>query len=435
MDRLKSLKKAVEKTPIAIVRLDDQESEALCEFSRLTFSIARPHDDLSAMGSPRLCAILTDDLAPTSTHLAVSGRSRAIVTTESRLHFKRIAKVTPPISTAAQQLAPKHKRVLTQRLADASPVTLLSPKLSSALIDLWANNPANDAALRSIEAGIDPNKTIQTNADIQQNAIYTALRTFGLTGDPPPAVLYLNPDKQTALATLPLMEDTVIQHDSRSIDGFRLTASTLTGRAIFHRGNQKLEVITANRLDLEEIFGVDLIYINHTHHNVVMVQYKMLNRLKSGDWIYRPDGQLEEELNRMRVFANAKLPCATGYRFNKSTFYLKFVKRDGAITKSGIILPLDHYDAHVNDPANKGPKGGLKISFNALEGAYMRESPFIDLISAGYIGSHVETTEALKPLIDAIISGNRAVVAAIQTAAPTQPSEEATDDDDDDFED
>jgi len=55
-----------------------------------------------------------------------------------------------------------------------------------------------------------------------------------------------------------------------------------------------LEVFTANRRELEHCFGVDLIYVNLTKQNVVMLQYKMLEPSSKSDdqtdWVYRPDG-------------------------------------------------------------------------------------------------------------------------------------------------
>jgi hypothetical protein len=66
------------------------------------------------------------------------------------------------------------------------------------------------------------------------------------------------------------MEDSVIEHDARHIQGYELVHSDLTGRALFERGEDQLEVFTANRRPLEHCFGVDLIYLNanqqkHSH--------------------------------------------------------------------------------------------------------------------------------------------------------------------------
>ena len=68
-----------------------------------------------------------------------------------------------------------------------------------------------------------------------------------------------------------------------------LTDSDITGRAVFEKGRERLEVFTANRRPLEKIFGVDLIHLNTTSQNIVMVQYKMLEPDKckdhDSDWV------------------------------------------------------------------------------------------------------------------------------------------------------
>lgn len=76
------------------------------------------------------------------------------------------------------------------------------------------------------------------------------------------------------------------------------------------------------------MLGVDLIYINETRGNIVMVQYKMLEENKrqhEADWLFRPDKQLRDEIARM------KIPDIEGtladYRLSRNPFFFKFVKR------------------------------------------------------------------------------------------------------------
>jgi hypothetical protein len=232
------------------------------------------------------------------------------------------------------------------------------------------------------------------------------------------------------------MEDGVIEHDARLVPGYELIGSDVTGRAVFARGRERLEVFTANRRQLEKAFGVDLIYLNATRQNLVMLQYKMLEPGGGGmnDWVFTPDKQFAEELERMRKFSVSHTSDGSEYRFNTSIFYLKFVKRDGALKQGGFIMPIDHYDKFVLTPAARGPKGGLRIGYNALGGRYMREQPFLDLIKAGYVGAHAETTDQLMALVKGVLDRGRAVVGAIQTAttdAQIGPETSVPEDDDD----
>jgi hypothetical protein len=72
---------------------------------------------------------------------------------------------------------------------------------------------------------------------------------------------------------------------------------------------------------------------------------------------------------------------------------MRFVKREGKIDGPAITMPIDHFKKVRSNPS-VGPGGGLRISYEALQGQYMREAGLVDLVKAGYIGCHCETTTA-----------------------------------------
>jgi hypothetical protein len=161
-----------------------------------------------------------------------------------------------------------------------------------------------------------------------------------------------------------------------------------------------------------------------------MVQYKMLEPEREGpdtDWIYRPDAKLDSEIRRMQKFARNHSPRPFEYRLNPAVFYLKFVKRDGAISNGAIVTPIDHFEQLRKDPACRGSKGGLRISYEGLAGRYLRQGAFLDLIRSGYIGAHAEKTAEMKTLVEVVLKNNRAIVAAIQSRATTSPAVRAKD--------
>ena len=82
----------------------------------------------------------------------------------------------------------------------------------------------------------------------------------------------------------------------------------------------------------------------------------------------------------------------------------------------GSITPLDHFEQLLTDPACRGERDGLRISFVSLRGRYMRQGAFVDLVRSGYIGAFAPTTDFLAALIQSVLDGDRAVVAAVQTA-------------------
>jgi hypothetical protein len=317
-------------------------------------------------------------------YLGLIGARSAITTLQSRVKIKRAVPIKPADPSALIELltTPSHRRAFTARLSRRSGLTVLSPKLSSELVNRLAQVEENAGPMRALAAAFSAPRHFRGNAALQDDAIRTAMKVFGLAPDDRAETLVLSPDRETGLVRIPIIEDGAIEHDARWVSGFDLIESDRTGRAVFSRGNERLEIYTANRRQLERALGVDLIYLNVTRRNLVMLQYKMLEPPTGGttDWTYRPDRQLEEELGRMRRFARENGAPQNEYRLNGSIFYLKFVKRDGAMRQGGVIMPMDHYDLFVRSSQARGPRQSLRIGYEAPRGSYMREQPFLDPI-------------------------------------------------------
>lgn len=197
-----------------------------------------------------------------------------------------------------------------------------------------------------------------------------------------------------------------------------MTGGDYTGRAVFEKGDQRLEIITANRTRLEQALGVDLIYHNTTNANIVMLQYKMLEEYehdKTKDWIYKLNGSLLKQIERMRSCQMEETPLPYEFRLNADVFYLKFVKRSGSPSDTGIIVPLEHFERFINRPESRGNRSGYRLSARSLGSRYLSQRTFLDLVQAGYIGSHSNTTRNLEALIRLGLENGRAIVAAIQS--------------------
>jgi hypothetical protein len=429
-----ALKAHVEGKPVVILRLGESEWEALQESRRGVgeFTTAFPHADFSLVKAPTLCLLLAEVEDEHHAYLGLIGSRSPITTLQSRVKVKRAVKITPAAPEALVQLldTPTHQRTFMERLAAGQGLTALSPKLSGELIDRLAAIEGNVGPMRTLASALSMPRQFRGNAALQEDAIRTAMKAFGLGSDDRADSLELVPDQESALARIPIIEDGAIEHDARSISGFDLVGSDKTGRAVFTRGRERLEIFTANRRQLERAFGVDLVYLNVTRRNLVMLQYKMLEPPtgKATDWTFVPDDQLDKELERMHRFARQNVAPQYEYRLNSATFYLKFVKRDGALRQGGIIMPIDHYDMFVQSPSARGPKGGLRVGYEALGGSYMREQPFLDLLRAGYIGAYADTTSKLMTLVKAVLDRGRAVVAAIQTSTEVSGETDELDD-------
>jgi hypothetical protein len=428
MTWLNSLQNWVKEYPCVLVDLTRDEWNRLSETRRGVgeFTIARSHHFFERVRVPTLCFVFADDesqgyrktaRAPVCMVGKISSRMR-ISSLETRAKISRAVHLSGIDRDNLASLLGNsiHATNLKDRLSRKEPIVPLSPELSRVLVEAVANDSANSAVLRAVSEGLTKTRTFSGSRALQTDAIQTALRVFGLTGEDGATELQLVEGESSALSSTPLYEDTVIQYDARVVTGFDYTGD-ITGRAVFESGRKRLEVFTANKLPLERAFGVDLIYLNLAQRNLVMVQYKMLEHDRNDDWIYRPDDKLADEIGRMEKFATVAAGKSSEYRLNDESFYLKFVKRNGLLKNGSILTPLAHFKQIVGAPGSAGSRGGVRISYEQLDGCYMRHSTFIDLFQAGYIGAYSATTTAFQTLIEQVVAGNRSVVAAIQYAS------------------
>lgn len=424
MPWLVKLKQLVEKKPIVILRFDDEEWQCLHESRRgvSEFTFARRHGILDCVKVPTPC-IIQGSGKDGEQHLyfGIIGSREPVTTLESRIKVRRVAQIKPNSESELCQLVTEksHASNLKDKLQDGATVVPLSPKLSSHLLERLISIESNHRGMQTVAESLSSPKHFRNNAALQEDAVRTALMAFGLAPDHQAKSLELAAGRETTLARVNIKEDSVIEHDARSFPGYELVGSDYTGRATFeNKTGEQLEILTANRRDLEEVFGVDLIYLSMTKQNIVMLQYKMLEPSRKDvtdtDWIYRPDGKLMEQIAKMRKFTVDHAPGQQEYRLNPSVFYLKFVKRNGAIQNGSVITPLDHFEKLLEAPTCRGKQDGLRVSYDSLNGRYLRQSAFLDLLRSGYIGAYAETTSQLKVLVEQVLNSNGAVIAAIQ---------------------
>lgn len=423
---LTTLKEVVNKRPIVLFRFREDEWENLRSsrhgINEFTFTHMR--DYVNEIRVPTACVLIGWGEYGRSTELRFALlKSRSPVTTlQSRLKITTAQPIAPSSEKELFALITDNslRGILRPRLESENPVVMLSPSLSVHLIEKLAEQRSNYQALRAVAAVLETPKTYSSNIGLQQDAVSLSLKTFGLSDDAVPDVLELPGEHDTALGRFNIIEDNVIEHDARIVPGFTLSHADLTGRALFRNNNSTeiLEVITANKRPLEEAFGVDLIYLNSVKQNIVMVQYKMLERSRGPDktdWLYHPDDQLEKEISRMnRLSCFFQTPGPLEYRLNPQVCYLRFVRRDAALGKNAVTMPIDHYETLCNDSSCKGPRGAFRVSYNTLHGRYLRQEGFLELIRSGYIGAYAKTTRNLTVLINEILKGGRAVVGVVQ---------------------
>ena len=422
MNAFAKIAKWVEQKPIILGRFGEALSESLNNtargFEHLT--IARPHSAFQGFKVPTLCLLEIESHDATECYLATATRKSAVSTFDSLLTIK---KLRPIVQSSLQEIESevidsRFSHLLRGRMPIEDDFTILSPKLSAHVVEVLARNSDNHVALDTALALLPKLRNPPNNTWAQEDAIRLAMATFGIQNQVPNEVVLKNgATSGLAMVGAYLYEDNVVKADASHLPGFDAIASDVTGRSVFEKGDERLVIYTANKFPLERMLGVDLIYVNETRGNIVMVQYKMLKDEKQGDgstdWIFRPDNQFEKEVTRM------KIPDSQGtimdFRLNCSPFFFKFVQRKlVSPSPTAFLVSLDHLKQFLASSKARGPKGGIRVSYSTLDGTYLRENDMISLISSGYIGTHRTETKALAMIIDQVSKGNKALVLAWQ---------------------
>jgi hypothetical protein len=422
------------KKPISLLRVSPDEWSAIADTRHqgVRFSLHFPHETARAGQRGGLVLIATTGSDPVL-RLGLITSIAATSTFDSRVVFDLVSPAAPAaLARLLQSINAPSLRTPRDRLAAGSTqFARVSPKLGAALISAVAEEPENTPPLTRILAHLRRPSRYNNARGLQQDAVALAIKAFGGNDG---ALSIALPGDDTAIATVRVLEDAAIEHDARWMPGWRLADSDLTGRATFAKREERLDVFTANKRPLEELFGVDLIYLNKARGALVMVQYKMLEpegRARRpvvdepfGDdeleWTVRINDQFTDELSRMRRFDRDLAPNGL-YRLNSGAFFFKLVRRNAATKSAGILLSLGHLDQLMDAGELNGPAGGLRISYRSLDGHYLRGDGFVELVRSGYIGTRGATTDHMQTLIEASLRGGKAVVAAIQTALEPTP--------------
>lgn len=434
----KELRAHVTHRPIVILKLEDRELQGLKETRDgvRQFSLTRAHEAARGLPTPCICLFFAEKSRPfgnqedqPAAYVAIFKSKGATATFDSRLTLRRGVEIQPSTPSGIVDLfkGEKFEQDIWKRLDKDESLVRLGPQESVKLIDKLLDIETNHGPLRTLAGGLTKPKP-ESNERLQLNALKMALRAFGLQDEAPAATMNLARGSKTGLTRLNVHEDGVIEHDARVVPGYEFVSSHVRGQATFRKGEQTLEVYTANRRMLEEAFGVDLIYLNLFHRNAVLVQYKMLEpqggKHASTDWVYREDKHLQKQLTTMRLF-RPRSRRNDGFRLSREAFYFKFVRRHEPETSKNVLLPLGHFEELLRDKTFRTSKGNVRVGYKALDGRYMRQTAFIDLLRAGYIGSDVSTAEHLRTLIASVLTGNESLVVAVQRL--THPHERESD--------
>jgi hypothetical protein len=391
------------------------------------FTWAEKHYFCADLRLPTLCLVEMQSDNASTFYCGVLMRKAGVTTIESRLTATALQSVKLNSFLELKGGIPdERQRGSYQRAVEKlGTIVVLTPALSVATLNALVGNPYNKTTVEAV-SGYLPGVRLNIERKWEQfDAIKTAMAAFGIAKSEVPKLIETRPESDSTLSRLRsgevrVLEDNVIARDSSVFPGFHLIQKNITGRAVFSRGKEQLEIYTANRGALEEMLGVDLIYNNQTTGSIVMVQYKMLEYQRGAkDWVARYDSQFEKEVHRM-LLPELQME-AEDYRLHRNPFFIKFVRRVGdGENHNSFVLSLDHFHKLIGSPAGKGRLGGVRISYDSLKGVYLRDSDFLGLVRSGYIGTHKKESLALGPIITKVAEGDRALVVAWQRLSPAK---------------
>lgn len=398
--------------------------------------------------APLVCFVVS---AGKLTHIGLGRRGARAGTGLSRLNIDQAEELSEPVSIRRilnrlpkRNAASVRKRfesggLLTEKgfSAVVESIRQLAPQAST-LLERFSQARERRIQRLSVKA--------RDNLAQQKEALLTALSIAGLSRDP---VQEWTPSDGTpvsfldGLPSVRLREDPMVVNDLQNLPGFEVIKTYPYGAAVFEseETSERLTVILANRLPLEEQTGTDLIYFNETYQSFVMVQYKAMERAdrKSGTplYLYRlHDAQLKEEIDRMDAVLGTLKACAPntdigGFRLTENPFFLKLCPRlvfnpDDVGLVPGMYLPLDYWKLLENAPGIKGPKGGLRITYENAK-RHFDNTAFTTVVSKAWVGTTPSQSQVLQDVIRTTLKTGKAVAIAIKpkkSSGPTGDDEE-----------
>ena len=399
-------------------------------------SFAEPVADFQhSRNVPLVCFVVC---ARKVTHIGLGRRGMRAGTGLSRLNLNRVEKLSEPLSIQRiinrlpkRNAASVRKRfelggLLTDKGFTVVTETIrqLAPQASSML------EKFSQARTERIQR-LSP-KT-KDNLAQQKEAVLTALSIAGLSRNPvqewsPPdgaPVSFLE-----GLPSARLREDPMVIHDLMHLPGFDIIRTYPYTAAVFESDatSERLTVILANRLPLEEQTGTDLIYFNETFQSFIMVQYKAMEREDGPNGVSQavfrlPSLQLAEEITRMDALLAAIQACPAnaahdGFRLTENPFFLKLCARlifkpDDIGLVPGMYLPLDYWKLLEQHPGIKGLRGGLRITYENV-GRHFDNSAFTSIVAKAWVGTTPAQSVVLKEAIRLTLETGKAVAIAVK---------------------
>jgi hypothetical protein len=218
-------------------------------------------------------------------------------------------------------------------------------------------------------------------------------------------------------------ENDIITDDATRFLDWTLQSPSFGGWFEFQEGERQLLVKNINVSTAETKTGADLVYVSVAPPAVVLIQYKLLERLKTtNELIHRPDGRLLKQVSKMRQLGrnSESAQDSSELRLSDAVGFVKFVDPSEhralsarSIQLSGHYHPADLVEQMLSAP-EKGPDGGVvhRVSdWRSIDGEV-----FARLIRDRWVGSRGDVTDELFHILGLSPERNPIVVAVEERA-------------------
>ncbi len=264
---------------------------------------------------------------------------------------------------------------------------------------------------------------------LERDAALLALKIAGV--DIGPIEEWSGPSEEGFLASLAYEtpEDVLVPHDAFRFPDWTARPGGRPDWITFGDGEHHICIGSVNKTKLENVLGVDLIYRHIEADSLVLVQYKRMRKDANGEWFYRPDKQLAEELDRMRRYdqqGDADDSPST-WRLHPRGFVVKLVRQPKEFDQrsdrllSGLYLPLAYLDELLADDCTLTKKGARRLGYDTID-RYLTSDLFVALVRQGWIGTRGLTTKTIGRIINAAVDAGRSVVIAEEWGAQSGAS-------------
>lgn len=369
-------------------------------------------------------------------HVALGRRGTRSGTGLRRLNLEKAERLAIPISVKrVVSLLPKRSKLYTEkRFASGG---LLTEKSFAAVVQAIRQLAPESSTLLERYSGERLERINRLSSRAKENLAYqkeAVLTALSIAGIGRAEVQEWSPSDGTpvsfldGLPTARLREDSMVVHDLMHLPGFDILKTYPYNAAVFESDSERLTVILANRLPLEQQTGTDLIYFNETYRSFVMVQYKAMEREDDengiGHAVFRlPNAQLVEEIARMDAMLMELRACDPnavhdGFRLTDNPFFLKLCPRlvfnpDDIGLVPGMYLPLDYWKLLEQHPGIKGPRGGLRVTYDNV-GRHFDNSAFTTVVAKAWVGTTPSQSAVLRDVIRQTIETGKAVAIAVK---------------------